>query len=497
MSRMPTHALFADDKPLFYCFLGLIAWLPLPLASHRPWAWSLMQVAVLLLAIYWCLLWWRNRVSITETSKRAWPALLFLGAWLLYLTIYLVPMPYVLVTALSPMAAQIHAEMYITGKPYWASLSLDRHASWVFFLKSLSYAVLFFLALQLIRDKQRIRLLALVLVYSALFQAVYGSLMTLSGLEYGFFFEKYAYRGVATGTFVNRNHMANYLVLSLAMGIGLMIADLGAEKASSWRQWIRGWVQLLLSPKARLRIILAVLVIGLILTRSRMGNSAFFISMTLSALAALLLSRQLPRSLLILFVSFVVIDTFLLGAYFGVDRVVQRISTTSAATEARDEVNRYSFKLWQDYKIMGSGAGSYYVTFPHYRGHDIRGYYDYAHNDYAQIAGETGLLGLGLLGGFLLSSFWAAMRAQSVRGDPLMKGLSFAVIMSVVALIIHSTVDFSLQIPANAGTFMVILAMGWVALTVSRHRPHKRRKRRRRANSEHATDVEVAVSPQA
>ncbi|HBC56571.1 MAG TPA: hypothetical protein DCZ03_05335, partial [Gammaproteobacteria bacterium] len=262
-------------------------------------------------------------------------------------------------------------------------------------------------------------------------------------------------------------------------------------------QWIRGWVQLLLSPKARLRIILAVLVIGLILTRSRMGNSAFFISMTLSALAALLLSRQLPRSLLILFVRFVVIDTFLLGAYFGVDRVVQRISTTSAATEARDEVNRYSFKLWQDYKIMGSGAGSYYVTFPHYRGHDIRGYYDYAHNDYAQIAGETGLLGLGLLGGFLLSSFWAAMRAQSVRGDPLMKGLSFAVIMSVVALIIHSAVDFSLQIPANAGTFMVILAMGWVALTVSRHRPHKRRKRRRRANSEHATDVEVAVSPQA
>ncbi len=494
MTRMLAHTLFADDKPLLYGFLGIMAWLPLPLASHRPWAWSLMQLLVLLLAMCWCLLWWRNRVSITETSKRAWPALLFLGAWLLYLTMYLIPMPYALVAALSPVAAQIHAEMYITGKPYWASLSLDPHASWVFFLKSLSYASLFFLALQLISDRHRIRLLIWVLVYSALFQAVYGGLMTLSGLEYGFFFEKYAYRDVATGTFVNRNHMANYLVLCLAMGIGLMIADLGGEKASNWRQWLRGWVRLLLSPKARLRIMLAVLVIGLILTRSRMGNSAFFISMTLSALLAIVLSRRLPRSLLILFVSFILIDTFLLGAYFGVDRVVQRISSTSAEMETRDEVNQYSFNYWQDYKIFGSGAGTFYVTFPHYRGHDVHHYYDHAHNDYAQIASETGLMGFGLLGGFVLSSFWAAIRAQSLRGDPLMKGLSFAVIMSVLALVIHSAVDFSLQIPANAGTFVVILAMAWVALTVSRHHRHRSKKRRRRSRSRSSSSEAVLRS---
>jgi hypothetical protein len=35
--------------------------------------------------------------------------------------------------------------------------------------------------------------------------------------------------------------------------------------------------------------------------------------------------------------------------------------------------------------------------------------------------------------------------------------------MAMVALLIHSTVDFNLQIPANALTIVVVLAMGWIA----------------------------------
>jgi hypothetical protein len=35
--------------------------------------------------------------------------------------------------------------------------------------------------------------------------------------------------------------------------------------------------------------------------------------------------------------------------------------------------------------------------------------------------------------------------------------------MAIVGLLLHSTVDFNLQIPANALTIVVILAMGWIA----------------------------------
>jgi len=34
----------SPDKPLFYAFCILLVWLPLPLGSNRPWAWSIMDM---------------------------------------------------------------------------------------------------------------------------------------------------------------------------------------------------------------------------------------------------------------------------------------------------------------------------------------------------------------------------------------------------------------------------------------------------------------------
>ena len=50
-----------------------------------------------------------------------------------------------------------------------------------------------------------------------------------------------------------------------------------------------------------------------------------------------------------------------------------------------------------------------------------------------------------------------------LRRDPLMRGLSFAAIMGILTLMIHSAADFNLQIPANALTFMLILAFAWIS----------------------------------
>ena len=41
--------------------------------------------------------------------------------------------------------------------------------------------------------------------------------------------------------------------------------------------------------------------------------------------------------------------------------------------------------------------------------------------------------------------------------------LAWGVAMAMVALLVHSMVDFNLQIPANAMTIVVIVAMGWIA----------------------------------
>jgi hypothetical protein len=55
--------------------------------------------------------------------------------------------------------------------------------------------------------------------------------------------------------------------------------------------------------------------------------------------------------------------------------------------------------------------------------------------------------------------------------------MAFASVMGIIALLIHSTVDFNLQIPANAATFMVILALAWIALSLERKERSKRHSR--------------------
>ena len=69
---------------------------------------------------------------------------------------------------------------------------------------------------------------------------------------------------------------------------------------------------------------------------------------------------------------------------------------------------------------------------------------------------------MALLAFSVLASLRAAVSAQIARRDRLLQGMGFAVTMAIVALLIHSAVDFNLQIPANAAMFVVLLALAWV-----------------------------------
>jgi O-antigen ligase len=158
--------------------------------------------------------------------------------------------------------------------------------------------------------------------------------------------------------------------------------------------------------------------------------------------------------MVLLIASLIVIDVFIVGAYFGVARIVERIEHTDLETEERGNVAAYAFGAWKDYPIFGSGLGSFHVVFPRYRGQDVAELYTHAHNDYLQFAVETGVLGFALLGLLVGMSFLAALRAQYLRRDPLMRGISFGSMMGIIAL----------MIPANAMTFMLVLSLAWISL---------------------------------
>ena len=343
-------------------------------------------------------------------------------------------------------------------------LSLDLSASITAWLKSLAYVLLFVLTLLLVDSWQRLKTLAYVLVLSGLGQAVYGSLSL--AIEGG---------GVATGSFINRNHYAAYLVLCLSVGIGLLIASMGqGAGAGSWRQRLRHIGQLILSAKAPLRIFLAIMVIALVLTHSRMGNTAFFASMLITATLALFLFKDMPRPVVFLIASLIVIDIFIIGSWVGLEKVRDRIAETTLAGESRDEFGIHSFRMWQDYPLFGAGAGSYYSVYPRYRVGDTSSGFlvDHAHNDYLELLSEYGILGILLPAGTVILALGNAILAQRKRRNQLARGIGFAATMAITAMLIHATVEFNLQIPAYAATFMVILAMAWLSRYLKSDNPH-------------------------
>lgn len=468
------------EPRLFYALLALMVWLPLPFGSNRIWAEAVFEVWVALLGLLWVVGWLRFAVTPGAALSGARAMFWLFAAWLLYLLFMQVPLPPFVRQLLSPESAAIYQQAGVDGQ---APLSLHSYATYLYWMKSVAYALLFTLILLLVNSKQRLILLAYTLVCSGLFQAFYGSMMTLSGEEYGFFIKKLAYVGFATGTFINRNHLAGYLEMTIAIGIGLLLASWSSKASTkSWRQRIRSVANLLLSQKLFLRLILAMMVIALVLTRSRMGNTAFFSSLLVAGLIYLsvfrmqtgsfrkMFLRRDTRSAALLLVSLMVIDLFIVGAWFGVDKVMERIEQTSTVNDAdRVEVALNTYRLWQDYPIVGSGGGTFHAVYPRYRPDTINAYYDHTHQDYLEIAADNGLIGLGLLGAMVMVSFAAAVSALKRRRDPLMRSMAFAALMGIISLMIHSTVDFNLQIPANAATFVTLLAIAWISLNLNKH----------------------------
>jgi len=445
-----------------------------PLGSNRAWAWSILECGVFSVGLLWLAGFLRRETVPGPVVRAAWPALVLISLWLLYLLLQWMPLPAAFVQLLSPQAAAAHAGADYLQPGRSISLSLDPHATQVFWLKSCAYAAAFALTLVLVHGRARLHWICLAIVLSGVAQAFYGSLMHLAKLDGASFGVPIAHSSQASGSYVNRNHLAGLLEMSLAVGIGLMIGQLEDRPRRSWRQFVKDTAELLLSRKAILRLLLVIMVIGLVMTHSRMGNTAFFTSLLVAGVIALALSRHAPRGTVILISSLIAIDVMFIGAWFGLERTVTRIAeTTFTDVEERVDPAIYAAQMFQDFPLFGTGGGTFYTAYTRYRGQDIGSFYDHVHNDYMQFLTESGAIGVTLLGLFVAGALACALLAQWRRHDPILRGAAFGVVMGATAIGIHSTVDFNLQIPANAFIFTILLALGWISLHL--HRENEKR----------------------
>ncbi|MCP4048318.1 MAG: O-antigen ligase family protein, partial [Gammaproteobacteria bacterium] len=413
-------------------------------------------VAVIaLLGLVFSLGWFAGvaRLPKRNLEKARWP-LTTLGLFCVWVGLPLVPLP--------------------VNDVAWWSTTIDHQATMDSFILSIGFFLLAFLTIILVQSKRRALQLLYTLVLVGLLQAFYGSLMLLSGVEFGFFEAKEYGRGVATGTFINRNHLANLLILALSAGVGSLLAQMDLRGAQNTRQRLRSLLQAALGPKARLRIFMILMVIALVLTRSRMGNIAFFASITLVGLFALWRLREPSRPLIILVISVLVIDVFVVGTWFGVEQVIDRIQKTVQVENEtwvvndgnRIDVDRESMDIISQAPIAGYGGGTFYTVYPAWRGSDQK-FVDHTHNDYLEFLVEHGLIGGLLLAWFLVLCFRQAIKGLEDRDRSRQFGICFASLMAMVAMLIHAMVDFSLHIPANAGWFVVLCVLPFTLTRLS------------------------------
>lgn len=418
------------------------------------------------LAMCWLIGFGFGRLPVTQAFRQArWfhYGFITLIAWLF---LQQLPLPTELVQLLSPHAWAIHTEAYLALEvpiPSRLPLSIEPYATLLSVWLTIAYYLLFCLCLLLIDEPDKLKYFAWALVISGIFQALFGSLSTLSGQEVLLLRDKTSYFGVATGTFVNRNSFAGCLEMTLAAGVGLLIAQLNERSVNGWREWLYRTVQVLMSSKVILRTGLAIMVVGLVLSRSRMGNTAFFSSLMISGLIYVICRKKLSRGMIALFVSMLVIDVAIVSQWFGLEQVVERIEQTSMERESRPNVSEVTLTAIGDYPLTGSGAGSFYTTLPVYHDGSWHGFYDLAHNDFLQFPLEFGLPAFILLALMVLAAAWHGIVAMRQRRNRLMVGMGFSAVMGILAIMIHSSVDFNLQIPANAAYFVVLMALSLLA----------------------------------
>jgi O-antigen ligase len=450
----------AADR-LFWALLATVAWAPLPLGSNRLWAWSLLGLAIAALVLAWAAAALRDpELAQLEWSRYRAAALaaVLLVLWFLVQQSALTPASW-----RDPLWGEAGA---LIGRKLRGALAIDPAAARETLLRLLSYAGVFFLAFQLGRDRDRARLALWSLALAGAAYAAYGLAVYLNGNDVIIWYAKWAYRDALTSTFVNKNSYGAYAGLTLIAALALF--RMTAEEALRHGLFNRfGLVHFIDNAPLGLYVLLVAIVViatALLFAQSRGAFLATGLGV-LVFLAALRLSRgqgreaerqRLPRFALALAIGAILLTSFSGGA------LLSRFADYAGSSSGRGSIYAITLEAIRDHPWLGTGLGSFHDIFPLYRDSrldDGFATYDLAHNTYLELALEIGLPALAVLLGILVAIALACARGLVLRRRD---GVYPAAALGITALLaLHSMVDFSLQMPAIAVAYALVIGVGF------------------------------------
>jgi len=159
--------------------------------------------------------------------------------------------------------------------------------------------------------------------------------------------------------------------------------------------------------------------------------------------------------------SFLIIALGLL-AWLGGGELADRVASIHSATQTelpgatRLNMDRDALKMFAQKPILGWGLGVFGEIYPQFSSFSSNLPVGMAHNDYLQVLAEMGLLGFAAVLWFLLRLFGSALKKLKHWPPDTNTAVTLAAMLGICGILVHSFVDFNLQIPANAALFYVL-----------------------------------------
>lgn len=322
-------------------------------------------------------------------------------------------------------------------------------------IRILVYAFLFFAILNNLHGQEETQIISYTMIFLAMGISCYAIYQFLTGSQYVWHFYTDYTPGRASGTYISPNHLAG--LLELLLPLGLTYTLVGRSKPLT---------------KVFLGYAALVMVAGLGVTVSRGGwISAGVALIVLLGILALHRNYRLP-SLVLMVLLTAVCGFFITKTQFFKERLKAGVDDSkNLELSVRYELWRSAALMWRDHVWFGVGPGHYDYRFRAYRPEAVQLRPDRAHNEYLNTLADWGVVGativavaLGALGVGLIKSWRYVRRSETEFRSNLSNKFAFVLgaALGLLALLVHSVVDYNMHIPANA-----ILAISLMALVSS------------------------------
>ena len=321
-----------------------------------------------------------------------------------------------------------------------------RHVTYTRLLLYAAYGMLAFVATQSLRRSSQ---------FDWLGKAVttYGALLALFALLEGIAPNGKLYwiwpseqGGAIYGPYVNHNHYAGLMEMLTPFPLVLAATRLHGN-----------------SRRIFVTAIAALMGGSIFLSGSRGGMLAFLAQMVVLAVLLLRSRRGNWKQPLVLGIFLTLVIVFLV--WLGGNELTRRLASIHAETQTeisggtRLTIVRDSLHMLAQRPVLGWGLGTFPIIYPQFRSFYTTFFVNHAHNDYLQLLVETGLAGFAIMVWFLVLVFRQAAAKLKDWIETSTGALTVAALLGCIGILVHSFLDFNLQIPANAALFYVLCAM--------------------------------------